>query len=153
MAEWRYSSIILNLGTRWMRVATFTPLPFKPQGNGPRYPMDRRLGGPQSRTGRCDDEKNALFPPGIEPQFPRSSSRLIYRLSYSAHSISWRYENWEHSKKNGYRSLQHEAYMHIRIFLCCPAYVETSRWPIPCPSFICSLRNSYPEKLILNRLW
>jgi hypothetical protein len=25
MGEWRYSSIILDLGTRWRRVASFTP--------------------------------------------------------------------------------------------------------------------------------
>jgi hypothetical protein len=26
--EWRYSSTILNLGTRWMWVVSFTPRPF-----------------------------------------------------------------------------------------------------------------------------
>jgi hypothetical protein len=29
-----------------------------PCGNRPRYPLDRGLGGPQSRTGRCGEEKN-----------------------------------------------------------------------------------------------
>jgi hypothetical protein len=38
-----------------------------PQGKSPRYPLDRRLGGPQSRSGRGGEEKNSHPPPGIEP--------------------------------------------------------------------------------------
>jgi hypothetical protein len=30
-----------------------------PQGKEPRYPLDRRLGGPQSRSGRNGEEKNS----------------------------------------------------------------------------------------------
>jgi len=29
--------------------------------------LDRRLGGPQSRSGRGGEEKNSQHPPGIEP--------------------------------------------------------------------------------------
>jgi hypothetical protein len=32
----------------------------------PWYPLDRRLGGPQSRSGRGGEEKNSQPPPGIE---------------------------------------------------------------------------------------
>jgi hypothetical protein len=32
----------------------------------PGYPMDRRLGGPQSRSGRGGEEKNSQTPPGTE---------------------------------------------------------------------------------------
>jgi hypothetical protein len=32
----------------------------RPLGNRPRYPLDRRLGGPQSRSGRCEVEKYLL---------------------------------------------------------------------------------------------
>jgi hypothetical protein len=41
-----------------------------PQGNSPRYPLDRRLGGPQSLSGRGGEERriSLLLPPGIEPQ-------------------------------------------------------------------------------------
>jgi hypothetical protein len=46
--ELRYSPTILNIGTRWRRVFLFTPGPLYPQGNSPRYPLDRRLDGPQS---------------------------------------------------------------------------------------------------------
>jgi hypothetical protein len=38
-----------------------------PQGKWPWYPLDRRLGGPQSRSGRGSEEKNSQAPPGIEP--------------------------------------------------------------------------------------
>jgi hypothetical protein len=33
----------------------------------PWYPLDRRLGEPQSRSGRGGEEKNFQPPPGIEP--------------------------------------------------------------------------------------
>jgi hypothetical protein len=35
---------ILNLGTRWRRVVSFTLRPIYPQGRSSRYPLDRRLG-------------------------------------------------------------------------------------------------------------
>jgi hypothetical protein len=54
---------ILNLGTRWKRVVSFTPRPvFRKKRT--RYPLDRRLGGLQSRFGRWR-EKSCL--PGVKP--------------------------------------------------------------------------------------
>jgi hypothetical protein len=41
----------LSFNCRW--VVSFTPLPLYHRGKGPRYPLDRRLGGPQSQPGRC----------------------------------------------------------------------------------------------------
>jgi hypothetical protein len=38
-----------------------------PQGKSLWYPLDRRLGGPQSRSGRGGEEKNSQPLPGIEP--------------------------------------------------------------------------------------
>jgi hypothetical protein len=58
---------ILNLGTRWTWVASFTPRPLYTQGKSPWYPLDRSLGGPQSRSGRGGEEKNSQPLPGIEP--------------------------------------------------------------------------------------
>jgi hypothetical protein len=49
-------------------VVSFTPRPLYPQGKSPRYPLDRRLGGPQSRSGYGVEEKNSQPPPGIEPR-------------------------------------------------------------------------------------
>jgi len=44
--------------------------PFYPQGNRPWYPMDRRLGGPQSWSGLGDKENEipSLPLPGTESQ-------------------------------------------------------------------------------------
>jgi len=38
----------LDLGTRWKWVVSFTPRPLYPCRKSPRYPLDRRLGGPES---------------------------------------------------------------------------------------------------------
>jgi hypothetical protein len=35
-----------------------------PRGKSPKYPLDRRLGGTQSRSGRCGVEKKSLSPAG-----------------------------------------------------------------------------------------
>jgi hypothetical protein len=38
-----------------------------PPGKDPLVPIGRRLGGPQSHSGRGGDEKNSQPPAGIEP--------------------------------------------------------------------------------------
>jgi hypothetical protein len=43
-------------------VVSFTLRPLYPQGKNPWYALDRRLGGPQSRTGRGGEEKNFQLP-------------------------------------------------------------------------------------------
>jgi hypothetical protein len=48
---------ILNLGTRWKLVVSFMPQPLYPWGKSHMYPVDRRLGGPQSQSGHGGDEK------------------------------------------------------------------------------------------------
>jgi hypothetical protein len=66
MGEWRYRSIILDLGTRWKWVVSFMPRPLNP-----RYPLDRVLGGHQSWSGRWGEEKNLTSfgnrTPAIQP--------------------------------------------------------------------------------------
>jgi hypothetical protein len=51
-------------------VVSFTPRPLYPQGKSHLYSFERRLGGPQSRSGRGSEEKNSQPPPGIG--FPHS---------------------------------------------------------------------------------
>jgi len=41
-----------------------------PQGKSPWYPLDRRLGGPQSCSEHGGKEKNSQPPLGIEPLNP-----------------------------------------------------------------------------------
>jgi hypothetical protein len=50
---------ILDPGTTWRRVATFTQRSLYPQGKSPWYPLNMRLGGPQRRSGRGSEEKNS----------------------------------------------------------------------------------------------
>jgi hypothetical protein len=58
---------ILDLCKRWRWAVSFTPQPLYPRGKSPRYPLDRRLGGPQSRSGHSGKETNLTLP-GIEPR-------------------------------------------------------------------------------------
>jgi hypothetical protein len=74
---------IPDLGISWRLVVTFTPRPLYPRTKSPWYPLDRRLGGPQNRSGRLGEEKN-LAPTGTRTPTPRPTSRSqsLYRLSY-----------------------------------------------------------------------
>jgi hypothetical protein len=47
----------LNLSTTYRWVASFTLRPLYPRENSSRYHLDRRLGGPQSRSGSGGEEK------------------------------------------------------------------------------------------------
>jgi hypothetical protein len=82
MWEWMYNFIFLDLGTRWRWVVSFTPRQLYPQ-----YPLERRLGRPQSRSGRRGEEK-ILDPIGIRTPSPRSSSPKICRVGYLKGSFS-----------------------------------------------------------------
>jgi hypothetical protein len=71
MGDWRYSSTIRELGTRWRYLVNFTPRPRYPHRNHPQYQLYRRLGGPQSWSG-CWSRQKSLTParnrtPGVQP--------------------------------------------------------------------------------------
>jgi hypothetical protein len=56
-----------------------------------RHPLDRRLGGPQSLSGWCGEEKNCLSLPGIEPRLvtiPTDLSRLCKGLKIWLSAVS-----------------------------------------------------------------
>jgi len=48
---------ILNLGIKWKWVVSFMHRPLYPRVKSPRCPLDRRLVGPQSRSGRGGEKK------------------------------------------------------------------------------------------------
>jgi hypothetical protein len=58
---------------------------FHPREKSPRYPLDRRLGGHQSRSGGCGDDKNHLNLPGIEQSvaIPTELSRFTCSCVYT----------------------------------------------------------------------
>jgi hypothetical protein len=73
---------ILNQGTRWRWVVSFTPRPLYPQGKNPWYPLDRRVGGPQSRSERGGEDKNSKPLQGLEPPiFQPIAQRYTTELS------------------------------------------------------------------------
>jgi hypothetical protein len=81
MGECRYSSTILDLRVRWMWMLSYTSWPIYPPGKKRRYPLDRRLGGPQSWSGRRGEVKISFpFRESIPGRPARSPS--LYRLSY-----------------------------------------------------------------------
>jgi hypothetical protein len=69
------------LGTRWRWVVSFTPRPFYPRGKSPSFPLDRKLGRPQSRRGRGGEEKK-LSSPYRESKPSRQARSLVTILSY-----------------------------------------------------------------------
>jgi hypothetical protein len=80
-----------DLGTRWRWVVSFTPLPLYLQEEGPWYPLDRRVGGLQSHSGRCGEEKNSQPPSEIEPLNPNRSAHSpeLYRLTMEIVTNIW----------------------------------------------------------------
>jgi hypothetical protein len=50
----------LDLGTSWRWVVSFMPLPLYSRERAPPYPFYRRLGGPQSRSGRYGKGKGKI---------------------------------------------------------------------------------------------
>jgi hypothetical protein len=63
-----------------------------PPGKRPCYPLDRRLSGPQSRSGHDGEEKNSQPPPGLEPPIIQPVAQryttTIMHLSLSSSSSS-----------------------------------------------------------------
>jgi hypothetical protein len=72
--------LILDLGSRWRWRVSFTPRPLYPQGKSPWYPLDRRLGGPQNRSGSGGEEKNSQPLPGLEPSISHPVAQRYTRL-------------------------------------------------------------------------
>jgi hypothetical protein len=85
----------LHLCTSWKWVVSFTPRPLYPRGKSPQYPLDVRLCGPQSQSGRRGEEK-ILDPTGTKtrPLGRPARSQSLYRLRYPSyplsHTPSWR---------------------------------------------------------------
>jgi hypothetical protein len=57
------------------------PAAFVHQGKSSWYPLDRRLVGPQSRSGRGGEEKNSQPFPGLEPDLRIGGRRKWFGLA------------------------------------------------------------------------
>jgi hypothetical protein len=72
---------ILNLSTRWRWSVSFTLPAALSRGSNSRYPLGRRLGGSQSRSGRGGEEKNSHHRPCRE-----SNPGRPVHMSYPSHN-------------------------------------------------------------------
>jgi hypothetical protein len=57
MGEWKYTSTVLDFGNRGEISGQSKATAPLPPGNSLVVPLDRRLGGPQSRPGHYGEEK------------------------------------------------------------------------------------------------
>jgi hypothetical protein len=70
-AYWEIGDIaphILDIGTKCR---------FTPQGKSPWYPLERRLGRPQNRSGCGGEERNSQPLPGLEPPIIQPVAQAI----------------------------------------------------------------------------
>jgi hypothetical protein len=68
-------------------MVSFIPQPLYPQGKNSWYVLDRRLGEPQSWSGRSGEERNfkplpGLEPPIIQPVAQRYTTELSHKLIF-----------------------------------------------------------------------
>jgi hypothetical protein len=99
---------IIDLGTRWRWVVTFTPQPLYPQGNSHWYKLDRRLGGTQSRYGRGGGERNSQPLPGLEPLIihpvaQRYTAELSWLRQLPFGVDVMHFVKWTHTTENNLR--------------------------------------------------
>jgi hypothetical protein len=78
---------ILDFGTRWRWVVTLAPRPLYLQGKSPWYSLDRRLCGPQRRSGLGGEEKNSHALPGFKPRSPALYHWAVPALVCIVHSV------------------------------------------------------------------
>jgi hypothetical protein len=75
--EWRYSSThSLTSAVDRGKGSDSRPGCFTPKGKSPCYPLNRRLGGPLSRSGRGGEEKNSQ-PPCLKLRITSRKSVII----------------------------------------------------------------------------
>jgi hypothetical protein len=107
---------IFNLGISWRWIVSFTPRPLYPRDKSSRFPLDRRLGGPQRLSGCAGEEKNSHhYPTGNWTPVVQPVAKSLYWLSYSGSSyfryvfkflnrltfLLLKHTNWESSVKVG----------------------------------------------------
>jgi hypothetical protein len=98
MGQWRYSSTILDLDTRWRWVVSFKPRPLYSRGNRPRYQVDSRLGGPERSVDVV--EKRKAFPCWESKQLKNYPNKFVKFWSLISTSSSIKFSMLKRSKWN-----------------------------------------------------
>jgi hypothetical protein len=96
MWEWRFGTTVIDPGTRWRWVVSFTPQLLYLLAKSPRCPLDRRLHGHHMQHDRRGAQKTLLPHRQSNPGCPTGSPSL-YWLSCSDTRVRWiryRYLNW-----------------------------------------------------------
>jgi hypothetical protein len=118
---------ILDLGTRWKWVVSFTPRPLYTQGKSPCYPLDRRLGGPQNRYWtRWWREKS---PVPVETRTPDHSARspALYHWAIQAPHFT---ENNKNDMENVMKGFTSKTIRIVRAVIAQSVYCWATGWTI-----------------------
>jgi hypothetical protein len=107
--EWRYSSTILDLGTRWRWVVNFMPWPLTTQENCLWHILDRRLGGPQGRSG-CSEERNVTL--------AANQTSTIQPVAH--HCTDWAYHLFLTDQVKTELNIRQIPFSHISFSCMCP---------------------------------
>jgi hypothetical protein len=83
------TSRILDLGTRCRWMISFTIRPLYSQGKSPCYPLHRRLGGPQNRSGRSGKFVPVLWAPRHEGVLGEWRYSSIHSLTSALDGGEW----------------------------------------------------------------
>jgi hypothetical protein len=87
--EFRYSSVILDFGTRWRWVVGSTHRLLYPRGKSHRYLLDR----PQSRLGLCGKEKKrspiSNRTPAVQPVDRRYTDSHLHCTQFIVHKVCY----------------------------------------------------------------
>ena len=54
-------------------------------GKNPPYPLNRRLGGPQSQSGRFEEDKSLFHLPEFKHRTLQAAALSLHRLSYTSY--------------------------------------------------------------------
>jgi hypothetical protein len=131
MVEWRCSSTILDFGNRCRWVVSFTPRP-----RYPRYPLDRRLGGPRSLSVRCGGEKYLALIGNRTPAVQRVPRRYTVWATSTQRSTKVRNKEIRgNAKRRGNKRTKEKTY---KLLHCIQAKREPNRHGVTttAPSFI-----------------
>jgi hypothetical protein len=89
MGEWMYrSTFFLTLALVGEEWSTSRPGRFIPRGKSPRYQLDRRWDGPQSRSGRREEKiLNPTDPSIVQPVASRYTDYAIPASKFTCHKM------------------------------------------------------------------